>query len=237
MIEAAEKVAIVGKAPSSRDLAPYTDESWEIWTLSDLVPLGQSPRFTRHFELHPFDWLSQRQDDYFKWLKGISDEPVYVRSEIEAEQLPAGVALPVDELTAKYGRYFTNTVSWMIATAIEAGPKEIGVWGVDMAQEPEYKAQRPSCEYFLGWARGAGIKVTIPAQSDLLKSARLYGIDTDGGETREKWKSRTAELDRRIIKQDDEAQQHALQAAFLRGARDSQEYYRQWMTQPWNLDL
>jgi hypothetical protein len=236
MIQAAEKVAIVGKAPSSRDLAPYDDESWEIWTLSDLVPLGQAPRFTRHFELHPFDWLSQRQDDYFAWLQGISDAPVYVRSEVEAAQLPAGVVLPVDAITAKYGRYFTNTVTWMIAVAIEAQAKEIGVYGVDMAQEPEYKAQRPSCEYLLGWARGAGIKVSIPAQSDLLKSARLYGIDTDGGEMREKWKTRTQELKRRIAKHDGEADNHKLQSVFLQGALEAQDYYRQWMTQPWNSD-
>ena len=236
MIDAAEKVAIVGKAPSTRGMAPYDDESWEIWTLSDLVPLGQAPRFTRHFELHPFEWLAQRQDDYFAWLQGIADAPVYVRSEIEAQQLAAGVVLPADALTAKYGRYFTNTVSWMIAAAIAAGAKEIGVWGVDMAQEPEYKAQRPSCEYFLGWARGAGIEVTIPAASDLLKAARLYGIDTDGGEMREKWKARTAELKRRIANHDQQFEDHKMQSAFLQGALDAQSYYRQWMTQPWNSD-
>ncbi len=234
MIEAAEKVAIIGKALSSRELAPYDDESWEIWTLSDMVPAGLAPRFTRHFEIHPFDWLSQGQEEYFDWLRAISDAPIYVRSELEAKQLPAGVALPVDEMVAKYGRYFTNTVSWMIATAIESGAKEIGLWGIDMAQEPEYKAQRPSCEYFLGWARGAGIKVVIPAQSDLLKSARLYGIDTDGGELREKWKARTQELEHRIANQQAKAEEHKLQAVFLQGARESQDYYRQWMTQPWN---
>lgn len=234
MIAAAEKVAIIGKAPSTRELAPYDDESWEIWTLSDMVPLGIAPRFTRHFELHPFDWLSQRQDNYFEWLQAISDSPVYVRGELEAKQLPAGVALPVDEMVAKYGRYFTNTVSWMVAAAIESGAKEIGVWGVDMAQELEYKAQRPSCEYFLGWARGAGITITIPAASDLLKSLRLYGIDTDGGELREKWKARTQELRQRIAKHDDRFEHHKMQSVFLQGALESQDYYRQMMTQPWN---
>lgn len=235
MIDAAEKVAIIGKAPSTRDQAPYDDDTWEIWTLSDMVPIGQAPRCTRHFEVHPFDWLAQRPDDeYFNWLKSLRDTPIYVRSEVEAELLPAGVALPVDELTAKYGRYFTNTVSWMLAVAIESGAKEIGVWGVDMAQEPEYKAQRPSCEFFLGWARGAGIKVTIPAASDLLKAIRLYGIDTDGGELREKWKARTQELRRRIAKHDDECEKHKSHSIFLQGALEAQDYYRQMMTQPWN---
>jgi len=237
MLKAAEKVAIVGKAPSSRGLAPYEDESWEIWTLSDLVLQGQAPRFSRHFEIHPFDWLTQ-QEEYFEWLQGIPADSasVYVRSEIEAEQVPAAEALPADALVAKFGRYFTNTVSWMLAVAIEANAKEIGIWGVDMAQEPEYKAQRPSCEYIIGHARGAGIKVTIPAESDLLKSSRLYGIDTDGGEMREKWKSRTAELRRRVEQHDNEASRNRDQMIFLQGALESQDYYRQWMTQPWNSD-
>ena len=47
------KVAIVGKAPASQQLAPYGDESWEIWSLSDAPK--EIPRWSRHFELHDIE--------------------------------------------------------------------------------------------------------------------------------------------------------------------------------------
>jgi|GEM_PF-2915806 len=57
---------------------------------------------------------------------------------------------------------------------------EIGVFGVDMAQETEYGAQRPSCEWIIGLLTGLGYKITIGNSSDLLKTAALYGIEDDG---------------------------------------------------------
>ncbi len=43
----------------------------------------------------------------------------------------------------------------------------------------EYVAQRPSCEYFIGIARGAGIKVYIPPASDLCKCRFMYAFEED----------------------------------------------------------
>jgi hypothetical protein len=43
----------------------------------------------------------------------------------------------------------------------------------------EYAHQRPSCEYHIGIAKGRGIKVHIPHQSDLLKARFLYGFQED----------------------------------------------------------
>ena len=73
----------------------------------------------------------------------------------------------------------------------------IGVWGVDMATGTEYGAQRPSCEYFIGLLRGAGFDIRIPAGSDLLKTAGLYGSD-DNGQLRAKLIARRLELNQQI---------------------------------------
>ncbi len=227
-----EKVAIIGKAPSSRGMAPFDDSAWEIWTLSDLVPMKQVPRFDRHFEIHPLDWFRTRGDGYFDWMAGITDKPVYLREKMP--EVPSSEAFPVDEIVAKFGRYFTNTVSWMIAYAIYLEVKEIGVYGVDMAQDGEYKSQRPSCEFFLGWAAGAGIKITIPAESDLLKCRMLYGIETDGGEMRAKWLARTNELRQRGQTKRQQAEQANYEAAMIEGALEAQQYYKQWLGNPWS---
>lgn len=235
------KIAIVGKAPSSRGLAPCDDPSWQIWTLSDLVPQQQVSRFDRHFEIHPLDWIRRPPlAEYWKWLTMVRDKPVYLRE--PCEEIPAGTPYPlVDVLNHFKWPYWTNSVSYMIALAILERPQAIGVWGVDMAQtdpvlggSPEYQNQRPSCEWLLGWAQGAGIELVLPAQCDLLKAPYLYGFE-HSGPMRAKWEARTAELQGRIqrtqeklAQADDQRGQLVAKIHTLQGALNSQDYYEQW---------
>ena len=223
-----KKIAIIGKAPSSLALAPYADESWQIWTLADLVVCKQVPRFDVHFELHEIDQLkSPARKPYLDWLKTVEDKPVLVRE--ATPEIPFGEAYPKDAIVAKYGRYFTNTVSWMIALAIDQQPEEIGVWGVDMATGEEYGHQRPSCEFFLGWAAGAGIKLHVPPQCDLLRTAGLYGFDTWQGDMHAKWLVRCKELEQRRAAAEQKRDQAAAEALMLQGAEeDSKLYWGQW---------
>ena len=67
-----------------------------------------------------------------------------------------------------------------------------------MAQDTEYAAQRPSCEYFLGVLSGVGYNVHIAESSDLLRAGGgLYGVD-DNGQLRAKQTARIGELEKRI---------------------------------------
>src|SRR6056300_299520 len=113
------KVAIIGKAPSSRLLAPFDDESFEVWSLSDNYTV--LPRWDRWFELHDLDRYKDTFGQYYDWLcalpSGKDEKPVYVVDKVD--EMPAGVLYPVDHITKKYGRYFTNTISWMTALAID----------------------------------------------------------------------------------------------------------------------
>jgi hypothetical protein len=126
--------------------------------------------------------------------------------------------------------YFTNSISWMIALAIYKGYKEIHVYGVNMAQTQEYQHQRPSCEHLLGWARGAGIKVYLPPQSDLLRSWMLYGFD-DGAPFMQKLHAREDELTNRRNAMEQErinaanhAQNMQRQSDQLLGALENNKY-------------
>lgn len=239
----AEKVAIIGKAPSSRGLAPYEDPSWEIWTLGDLVPLGQARRWTRHFELHPLHWIEAQNPDYYAWLQAQAGQPIYL-CHPAPEIIPAGVPYPLDDVLRRFHpfRYFTNSVSWMIALAIAAGAATIGVWGVDMALmggqldgNAEYRSQRPSCEWLLGYAMGAGIEVVVPDESDLLKSPALYGFGHFGNPMRRKWESRVDELRQKKHRQlqrlhEIEARQQETLGVIhaIDGALETCEYFEQW---------
>jgi len=178
------KIAIIGTAPSTRDLAPYDDPTWEIWSLSNRVVTDQIKRWDRHFELHP---LSQFERDpearpYIDWMHRQDDgKPIYLQSSEQYPGIKVAVQFPYEPLVEKFGRYFTSTIAWQIALAIHEGAEVIGLWGIDLMLQEEYHHQRPCVEYLLGWARGLGIGVVIPRQSSLMKPQMLYGMEGECG--------------------------------------------------------
>lgn len=173
------KIAIVGTTSSLVD-APYNDPSWEIWGLNGAY--DAMPRWDRWFDMHSIDVLKKyHQTVYFDFLRKGGDKVMMAH---KSPELPEAKEFPATELVAKYGRYFTNTVSWLIAYAIEELMKDasgerpvLGIWGINMAMDGEYAIQRPSCEYFLGVAEGKGIDVIIPESSEILKCSFLYGVE------------------------------------------------------------
>jgi hypothetical protein len=83
---------------------------------------------------------------------------------------------PLQEIIEKYNsRYFTNSISYMIAYAIYKGYQKIDMYGVDMNCVSEYSFERPSVSYWMGFARGLSIEVSIA--SDLDNPIFLYGYD------------------------------------------------------------
>lgn len=192
------RIAIVGTAPGAEE-CPVGPE-WERWAANwsqvcyatpedphpgrhsySGTPNPEHGRFGRIYELH--DALTRDTKAEGALSPEILGESCSPNAEVwcffPAPKWEAKI-VPVDALCERFGQYFTNSISWMIAHAIEehlAGQTvdEIGVFGVNVATAKEFGHERPSVEYFLGWARGLGIKVTIPEQSDLLHCANLYG--------------------------------------------------------------
>lgn len=156
------ELLIVGKGPS-RKLAPQSFDG-EVWGLNDMVV---DRIYTRWFELHP----TGRWDA--KFLSGLGI-PVYMQE--HHPEIPLSAPYPLDRITRKYGRYFTNTISYMLALALDEGFKTIVLYGVDMLMQDERVHQKGSVEYFLGVARGMGVEVYVSHGSALLKS-KLYGYE------------------------------------------------------------
>lgn len=172
------KIALVGSSPSSIALAPYGDPEWTIWGCST----GAYPHLQRvdaFFEIHRW----RPGEDGFtpgliEWMAGL-ECPVYMME--KRPEVPSSVAYPKDDILAKYPHplqrsFFTSSLAWMLALAIEQEPEEIGLWGVDMAASDEYGHQKPGCHYFILEAEKRGIKVTVPPQSCLLQPIPLYGL-------------------------------------------------------------
>lgn len=90
--------------------------------------------------------------------------------------------------------------------------------------------QRPSCEYFIGYAEGKGIKVVIPGQCDLLKTLWIYPFDGGGYDMLEKFEARKAELRQRAAQVGSHKQQLQDEHMQILGAEQNMEYiYRSFM--------
>lgn len=218
------KVAIVGTAPSSRDLAPFKDPSWEIWVIK---LFNAVPRWDRWYEIHDYTAGKARwPKEYLSFLATKHGKPVFTQGTVP--EIPDSVPFPKDELLAKFPRYFTNSISWMIAHALHEGVNEIGLWGVDMAQASEYAHQRPCVEYFLGLAQGLGVSIHVPQQSDIMKSHKLYAFDGDHSlmaKTRA-WRSEMQANQAKASQAEQEAHDRAV---FLQGALDALGRVEQWV--------
>ena len=76
--------------------------------------------------------------------------------------------------------YFGSTTDYAIALAIDSGAEEINLWGLNVLHWSEYAKQKPSMEFWLGVAKGAGIVVHVHGdRSELLytQDRRVYGYD------------------------------------------------------------
>lgn len=176
------KVAIVGTAPSSRNLAPFADPTWEIWACS-AGNVDQLPRVNLWYEMHAINEMMAPEnrgmsEPFFNWLKAKSEAGAFDVVMIEFNEfVPKALPYPRDEMIELFGRnWFTSTVAYMMAVAIARGATEIGLFGVDMAaNEEHYSAQRAGCVRFIEIAQERGIKVHVPAESCLLTSTPMYG--------------------------------------------------------------
>lgn len=191
-----KRIAIVGTAENTFRMAPWGDPSWEVWGLNSLHThnLGQ---WDRWFNLHHEDFIRRRSPEHWQWLtQQDGTRPIYLQR--ATADVPGSCKFPFAELMQEFKtKYFTNTVSWLMAFAISRGCQDLGLFGVDMAMPGEYSHQRPSCEYFCGIAQGRGINLHLPACSNLLKCHAPYGID-DTSPLSIKLRDRERELSARI---------------------------------------
>lgn len=146
--EGFNRIAILGTAGTSVELAPFKDESWSIWGCSPgLYPICAKARSNVWFEPHRWmptspgqigaagtkPWFSAEFHAFLREHKG----PVYMtdprakadKSNVDEllakygptePSIPNSVPIPYGYLLQKYGPYFwSSTVSYMLVMAIE----------------------------------------------------------------------------------------------------------------------
>lgn len=198
------KIAISGFASSSRHLIPVNDPTWEVWGMNQLY--RHIPRADRWFDIH-WNWDKETVPgtDYRGWLQtcGI---PFYMMA--RSPEIPTAVRYPIERLIGNFCDYYTSTVAFMAALAIEeidqrveaellagtyATPADvlrrqrelynsylIGFFGIDLVVDEEYFEQKACAEFWIGAAAmGRGIEVYIPPQSALCKQRYRYGYEPE----------------------------------------------------------
>lgn len=175
------KVAILGTVPHKLQ-APFDNEEFEIWAIAHACLGDPLKRVDRIFELHKWEEVIKwKSDQAWQLHSGI---PVYLRE--KRSEVQNGVIYPFNRIEKKFKIFddrnecmMTNSISWMIALAIDEGFKDIHIYGVNMSASMEYGFQKPSCEYYMGLAKGMGCNIYVPVESDLCKSYYLYGKDEE----------------------------------------------------------
>lgn len=242
------KIAIIGSAPSSVNLAPFGDPEFKIWACSPGT-YSIISRCDAFFELHRVEfgvigkpgtqkpWFSP---EYVAWMA----QQCRVWMADVVPEIPNSARLPVEDLEAKYGTYFfTSSIAWMLACAIEDVLEErqarkaagmdavqdvIALYGVDMSATEEYGYQRAGCQHFCLLAADLGIQIVVPPESDLLRPSPRYGID-ESSHWMIKCTARRRELDSRLANAQNALASYTREVAFLQGAIDDLDY----MTKTW----
>jgi hypothetical protein len=167
-----KKIALVGGSPSSENLAPFADESWQIWVHGNQFDRHVNHRVNRIFEIH--DDLSQHPPEYPAWLAN-KQIPMIVGRYFPLTA-PHISVFPFTKANELMGQHLTSTPAYMMALAILEGATDIGIYGVDMAVDShEYFHQRPTMYAWIGYAKALGINVTIPKESGLFVDDYIEG--------------------------------------------------------------
>ena len=222
------KIALVGSAPSSVRGAPYMDPSWKIWACSPGV-YGVAQRVDEWFELHLWEpgqtWFSP---EYVQWMTALPKRGIklWTGGPVPIE---GSMIYPKDDILSEFDphQFFcTSSLFWMMAKAIKDGATTIGLWGIDMAANEEYEAQRAGLHYMAYIAASKGIEVGIPPESDLFTPRFAYGFD-EWTHSFRKIRARRMELETRRRDAEMQALEYTKVGKFLEGAMDDLNYCHQ----------
>lgn len=171
-----KKLVICGLAATTRDAAPFDDPSFDVWSMH------MGPFILRRvdvsFEFHDpmvFKKPEYIDKDYYDKITKMQI-PIFMRKHYD--DIPTSIPYPVDEIVQEFGRYFTNSVSYMLALAFRNQYEEVHLYGVEMEHNTEYVDQARSVIFFIGMLMGRGVKIFIPPVCQLFKNKYLYGIET-----------------------------------------------------------
>ncbi len=164
------KVILIGSADNWQD-APLKGETWGIHA----VCLHRDVKMVWHMHRFEEEYYSGTADSETKIKKYVNENKIPMMCLNEHDDIPTSMEFPIEDMFPKYSE---SSISYMVWYAIHIGATEIELYGIMMAAFDEYHEQLKSVEYWIGYARGKGIKVTINEPTAICKGRQgLYGYD------------------------------------------------------------
>jgi len=178
LVKGLDNIYILGRG-QSLGYAPNTKiENTEVWGCNNVYKARELDRLFIMHDVYMVQFLREKE-----LIKEINEKgfPVYTLGKYDV--LKNNVQYPTEAILKEFGTsYLINNASYMIALAILQKPKNIILFGVDMAYgtNNEYFYNEKACiEFWLGMAKGKDINFTISEQSTLLKRrgrGNYYGM-------------------------------------------------------------
>lgn len=235
---------------------PWGRSGAEYWGMNKAYRAQPIEKFDKWFELHRIDTMyrnypGQEDERHIEWLQTQTQVEVVAWSEeIGAHRIKHAVDYPLSDVLkmVEPWRYFTNSVTWMIAMAVwtlndarnlnsNITPDKIGLWGIDMATEKEHRRERPSVEWMLGYALASGYELELPPQCDLLRAPGLYGYDQHR-DLSEKVRAYKAGLNEDLDAIEERFERARAKRYMIKGALDAVEYLeRAWVEKPEEVEF
>ena len=167
-------VRIYGSARNVREAPTRTQEESdiEVWlSNSSSTVLLRCPRamneWTRWFNLHSHTHMVGTYPSSYSYYQTKADgRPIFLQK--VQPDVPTSVAFPREAIQARFAtskgpmRYFTCSVTWLIALAIFEGFDRIELWGFELRDTKPGSAfawERPCVAYWIHRAREEGVDI------------------------------------------------------------------------------
>lgn len=166
-----KSVNIIGKGSTWVD-APYDGESWGITQLYLRRPVSLV------IDMNVYDdgrWGEQERKEADKVRKLCSENGVPY---IDLHNYP------FFEIVKRFDTdYFSSTVDYAVALALYRGYDDIHLYGVTLTIS-DYSRLKCGCDFWCGYAKGLGAKVTVHGESSVMKTidGLVYGYDIQQGQ-------------------------------------------------------
>jgi hypothetical protein len=174
-----KEVAIIGNGfyVEEREWELYDKPEIKKWIMTKkAMKLIESGAMLVNFDIFEIHKLEQLPEKTRTFLERYQDTVIMQK---EYSQVKGSICYPIDDIILKLKtRYFTVSMSYMMALAIRLGYEKIYIRGINMLLG--HGIQKYSLEYFLGMCnpyQGPKIKVDISDRCDLLKCQLLYGFE------------------------------------------------------------
>ena len=158
------KIILVGKA-NGWNKAPSEGETWGVHSICLKRPVSMV------WDMHKID--ETKTEEQAKIIKYVNDNEVPYMTLRKHEDIPTSIGFPIYAMPLMYAEC---SIAYMVWYAVYIGATSIEMYGVRLGFDDEYHEQRPSVEYWIGYARGKGVEVIIHGQSTICRgNAKLYG--------------------------------------------------------------